>query len=316
MATEIVPTAESLRELEHTPIERVLQVIDQGLIHLPTYRELYYRWERQHWQAREIDFTPDILQWRQMAEDEQLDFIRIAASFFQGEASVTDALAPYVIAMPDEEMRFYATTQLVDESRHTIFFDRFFREVLQVDEGKVEEMLQFAQQFMNSSMRTILVDMLVDMAERLGKEPKNLALLAEGVTLYHIVIEGTMALAGQRQMLEQCRKRRLFPGFRGGFTAVARDESRHVIFGVKVLRDLTQEDHSLASVVQNAINTYAPVALDALGPVESLVPFMLERQEDPWEAQRYGLESLEKKLRVIGANTEVPSVFIPPVPVF
>ncbi|MBA2679920.1 MAG: ribonucleotide-diphosphate reductase subunit beta [Ktedonobacteraceae bacterium] len=316
MTTEAIPNTASLRELQQTPIESVLQVIDQGLVHLPSYRELYYRWERQHWQAREIDFSPDIMQWQQMDEDEQLDFIRIAASFFQGEASVTDALAPYVIAMPYEEMRFYATTQLVDESRHTIFFDRFFREVLQIDEGNIEEMLQFAQQFMNTSMRTILVDMLIDMAERLGKEPQNRALLVEGVTLYHVVIEGTMALAGQRQLLEQCRKRKLFPGFRGGFTAVARDESRHVIFGVKVLRDMIQEDPMQAYVVQRAIETYAPVALDALAPVDAFIPLMLERHEDPWEAQRYGLESLRKKLKVIGLNIEVPALPIPDVPVF
>lgn len=316
MATETIPTTASLRELQRTPVESVLQVIDQGLVHLPSYRELYYRWERQHWQAGEIDFTPDSHQWQQMEEDDQLDFIRIAASFFQGEASVTDALAPYVIAMPSEEMRFYATTQLVDESRHTIFFDRFFREVLQIDEGNIEEMLQFAQQFMNTSMRTILVDMLIDMAERLGGNPKNRELLVEGVTLYHVIIEGTMALAGQRQLLEQCRKRKLFPAFRGGFTAVARDESRHVIFGVKVLRDMLHDDPAYAPVIQRAIETYAPVALDALAPVDTFIPLMLERHEDPWEAQRYGLESLRKKLKVIGLNIEIPTLPVPDVPIF
>lgn len=316
MATEAAPLAASLRQLQQTPIDSVLQVIDQGLIHLPTYRELYYRWERQHWQAHEIDFTPDILQWRQLDEDMQLDFIRLAASFFQGEASVTDALAPYVIAMPNEEMRFYVTTQLVDEARHTIFFDRFFREVLQVDEGSVEEMLQFAQQFMNMSQQTILVDMLADMATRLANDPHDLTLLVEGVTLYHIVLEGTMALAGQRQMLEQCRKKNLFPAFRGGFTAVARDESRHVIFGVKVLRDLTQENPAYARVVQEAIQTYAPIALDALAPAEAFIPTMLARHEDPWEAQRYGQESLRKKLKVIGLNIEVPPLTAPSAPAF
>src|SRR5262249_51450880 len=108
----------------------------------------------------------------------------------------------------------------------------------------------------------------------------------------------------------------LFPGFRGGFTAVARDESRHVIFGVKVLRDMIQEDPGQAHVVRNAIETYAPIALDALAPPDALIPFMLEHREDPWESQRYGLESLRKKLRVIGLNTEVPSMIIPDVPVF
>ena len=134
---------------------------------------------------------------------------------------------------------------------------------------------------MNMSMRTILVDMLVDMAQRLRNDPEDRNLLVEGVTLYHIIIEGTMALAGQRQMLEQCRKRNLFPAFRGGFTAVARDESRHVIFGVKVLRDIIQEDHSYAYTVYKALEMYAPVALDALAPVDAFIPSLLERREDP-----------------------------------
>jgi len=316
MSIDLSVPAASLRQLEQTPIDSVLRVIDEGLIHLPSYRELYYRWERQHWQAQDIDFTPDILQWRHMTEDEQLDFIRVTASFFQGEASVTDALAPYVMAMPDEEMRFYATTQLVDESRHTIFFDRFFREVLQVNEGKIEEMLLFAQQFMNTSARMILIDMLMDMAQRLRADLQNRELLVEGVTLYHIVLEGTMALAGQRQLLEQCRRKNLFPAFRGGFTAVARDESRHVIFGVRLLRDFTQEDNAYAHVVQRAIDMYAPIALDALAPLDAAIPLMLSQRQDPWAAQRYGQESLRKKLKVIGLDIEVPALALPDVPVF
>src|SRR5579885_3817788 len=97
----------SLAELQHTPIDTVLNIIDHGLVHLPSYRELYYRWERQQWQAQDIDFTPDVMQWNRMTEDEWDDVIDIIASFFQGEASVTEALAPYIVAMPDEEMRLY-----------------------------------------------------------------------------------------------------------------------------------------------------------------------------------------------------------------
>src|SRR5689334_5554710 len=157
MSLELSSERASLQQLQQTPIDHVLQIIDQGLVHLPSYRELYYRWERQQWQAGEIDFSLDRLQWEQMTEGQQDNFLSIIASFFQGEASVTDALAPYVIAMPDEEMRFYATTQLVDETRHTVFFDRFFTEVLHVEEGNIEERLLIAQQYMNSSMRFILI---------------------------------------------------------------------------------------------------------------------------------------------------------------
>lgn len=314
MSIDSLSESASLRQLQQIPVDTVLQSIDDGLVHLPSYRDLYYRWERQHWQAREIDFSLDIIQWNRMTEEQQEQFLRIVAAFFQGEASVTDALAPYVVAMPDEEMRFFVTTQLVDESRHTIFFDRFFTEVLQVEEENIEERLQLAQQFMNTSMRFILIDSLVEIAENLRQRPEDRALLVEAVVLYHIITEGTMGLAGQRHLLEYCRRENLFPAFRGGFTAVARDESRHVLFGVKFLREMLQRDITHEAVVRKAVATYAPIALDALAPVESTIPTLLERSEDPWQAQRYGQQSLAKKLKVIGLNMELPAV--PPAPLF
>jgi len=312
MSVKTAPEAASLQQLQQTPIDDILQIIDHGLVHLPSYRELYYRWERQQWQASEIDFTPDIRQLSQMTEDEWDDVTTTMAEFFQGEASVTNALAPYIVAMPDEEMRFYVTTQLVDEARHTIFFDRFFKEVLDVDDERIEERLLLAQQFMKPAVRFILIDALTDMAQRLQHDPQNRALLIEGVTLYHVIIEGTMALAGQRRLLEQFRQKNIFPAFRGGFTAVARDESRHVLFGIKFLRDMLQEDAAYADVIRGAIETYAPVAIEALGPNEAVVGTVIARGEDPWLTQRYGQISLAKKLKVIGLSMKLPDVPSPP----
>ncbi len=308
------PESASLQQLQQTPVDTVLQIIDQGLVQLPSYRELYYRWERQQWSAQDIDFTRDLVQWNQMEEETWSELIDILASFFQGEASVTVALAPYAMAMPDEEMRFFVTTQLVDEARHTIFFDRFFKDVINVDNERIEERLQLAQQLMNASMRFILIDALTDIAQRLQKDPQNRALLVEGVTLYHIIVEGTMGVAGQRHVLEQFRQADLLPAFRGGFTAVARDESRHVLFGVKFLRDMLQQDSAYGEVIRAAINAYTPAALEALAPNQATLPDMLARGEDPWQAQRYGLSSLVKKLKVIGLSMELPVIPPPPVP--
>ena len=312
MSTEIAPEHASPIQLQRTSIDTVLSSIDQGLVHLPAYRELYYRWERQQWQVQEIDFISDRIQWEDLSEEEQEDHLYSMASFFQGEASVADALAPYVIAMPDEEMRLFATTQLVDEARHTIFFARFFEEVMGIDEGSLEETLALAREWMNPSMKHILVDSLIDIADRLRKEPHNLARLVEGVSLYHVVIEGTMALAGQRNLLERYRRENLFPGFRGGFTAVARDESRHVIFGVKFLRDMIQQNPAYVDVIRAAIQSYAPVAIKGLTPPDEAHPQMLAVGEDPWLVPRYGVDSLRKKLKVIGVEMELPSIPPPP----
>jgi ribonucleoside-diphosphate reductase beta chain len=303
----------SLTQLQQTPIDSVLHIIDEGLVHLPTYRELYYRWERQQWRAQDIDFTDDREQWAGMSQDERTMRIYGLSAFFQGEACVTDTLSPYVFAMPDEETRIFLTTQLVDEARHTVFFARFFYEVMGVEKPRMEDMLAFARQYMNPQLKYILIESLSEVADRIRQEPGNLAHLVEGITLYHVVVEGTMALAGQRGILEAYRQFNLFPAFRGGFTAVARDESRHVVFGVKFLRDMIQQDKANARVVHDAIEKYAQTAIEAITPGPEQVANILAAGQDPWVTPRYAQDSLRKKLKVIGLEMNVPSVPPPPI---
>ncbi|HEY6287790.1 MAG TPA: ribonucleotide-diphosphate reductase subunit beta [Ktedonobacteraceae bacterium] len=303
----------TLKQLQQTPIDNVLHIIDEGLVHLPTYRELYYRWERQQWRAQDIDFSGDRKQWEGMSQDERDMRMYGLSAFFQGEACVTDTFGPYVIAMPDEEMRIFATTQLVDEARHTVFFARFFKEVLGVDKEKLEDALAVAREYMNHHLKYILIDALSEVAGRIQREPGNLAHLVEGVTLYHVIVEGTMALAGQRSILEFYRMNDLFPTFRGGFTAVARDESRHVVFGVKFLREMIQQDANNAMIVHDAVEKYTPIALEGISPAPEQVQIMLANGEDPWTTPRYAQESLGKKLKVIGLSMKLPP--LPSVPV-
>jgi ribonucleoside-diphosphate reductase beta chain len=303
-----------LSQLQQTPIEAVLNIIDQGLVHLPSYRELYYRWERQQWQAQELDFSYDRQQWEGMTPEQREARMYGLSAFFKGEECVTNTLAPYVTAMPDEEMRLFLTTQLVDEARHTVFFERFFREVLGVDKGRLDDALAVAVGYMNEHLRSILIDSLSEVAERLRQEPGDLNCLIEGVTLYHIIVEGAMALAGQRSILEEYRHFDLFPAFRSGFTAVARDESRHVLFGVKFLRDMIQAEHGRARVVYETVQKYLPTALAGITPPESEIPEYLAAGIDPWRVPRYAIDSLGKKLKGIGLSMELPTV--PPPPVF
>jgi ribonucleoside-diphosphate reductase beta chain len=314
MSIELPLENASLTQLQQTPIDNVLNIIDQGLVHLPSYRELFYRWERQQWRAEEIDFSPDRVQWEKMGPEERQDRLYGLSAFFKGEACVTDTLGPYITAMPDEEMRIFLTTQLADEARHTVFFARFFKEVLGMDKTRLEDTLDDVQQYMNEHLQYILIDSLSDVAERIRQEPTNLAHLIEGITLYHVIVEGTMALAGQRSILEFYRQKNLFPAFRGGFTAVARDESRHVVFGVKFLREMIQRDAANARVVKAAIDKYTPVALTALTPADEYIPNILAMRQDPWVSPRYALDSLRKKIKVIGLSMDLPVV--PPPPMF
>ena len=186
--------------------------------------------------------------------------------------------------------------------------------MLGVERDTLEDTLEVTHDYMNAQLQYLLMDALSGVAERIRQEPRNIAHLVEGITLYHVIVEGTLALTGQRNILDFYRQNNLFPAFRGGFTAVARDESRHVVFGVKFLREMIQRDVNNAKVIQAAVNKYAPVAIKALTPEDEYIPQMLARQVDPWTAPRYAQDSLRKKLKVAGLSMELP--YVPPPPVF
>src|SRR5260370_8126453 len=308
MTIDITLESATLKELKERQIDNVLHSIDEGLVNLANYRELFYRLERKQWRAQDIDFSGGRKQWEGMWEGEGVMGMDGGVGFVQGGGCVTDTLGPYVIAMPDEEMRIFITTQLADEARHTVFFARFFKEVLGVDKEKLEDALAVARGYMNEHLKYILIDALTEVAERIQREPGNLAHLVEGITLYHVIVEGTMALAGQRSILEFYRLNDLFPAFRGGFTAVARDESRHVVFGVKFLREMIQKDASNARIAHDTIENYMPIALECISPAPEQVQIMLANGEDPWTTPRYAQESLAKKLKVIGLSMKVPQI--------
>ncbi len=66
--------------------------------------------------------------------------------------------------------------------------------------------------------------------------------LAAAVTLYHVVIEATLAQPGQHLICSYLEERDLLPAFRAGMENISADEQRHIGFGVKLLSDLKRED--------------------------------------------------------------------------
>lgn len=306
MSTDLSIEQASLTQLQQTPVDNVIAILDKGLVHLPSYQELYYRWEKQQWSTSDIDLSADRQQWQTMSEFEQLLYTYTLAPFFQGEDSVADALSFYIPCFPEVEMRLYAMTQQVDEARHTIFFARFFNEVVGMDRGMLKSTLAEARQYMNADQKYMLIEVLDTIGEKLRRNPENLDVLVEAVVIYHVLIEGTVGLAGMRTILDGFRQRGVFPGFRGGFTAVARDESRHVVFGVKFLREMIQHDQRYASVIQTSIEKYAPSALRAASPTNALFAKLQVQGINTLNSTQFARESLRKKLKVIGLNMQLP----------
>jgi ribonucleotide reductase beta subunit family protein with ferritin-like domain len=220
-------------------------VSDANLGSLPTdaisYEDLYARWERGNWKATELDFTEDARQWR----EDFTEFERTAAMwnyclFFWGEDAVADNLSPYIDAAPLEEQKYFLTTQQVDEARHAVFFKRFMQEVCGVGDGTMASGLNAIKPQLTVGFRKIF-DRLDRMADELRADHSP-AQLAAAITLYHVVIEASLAQPGQHFICSYLEERDQLPAFREGMENIAADEQRHIGFGVKILSDLNRED--------------------------------------------------------------------------
>src|SRR2546428_7095 len=257
-----------LRELGDIRIDDVLLFIDRGLENMPSYMDLYRRWESQQWAVSDLDFGPDRENWlsaSQLDKDATLWGRRL---FFTGEERVTATLAPFVWAAPTPEIEVFLSTQMVDEARHTVFFERWWREVCGTEARDMTQLLAEIRPEANEGYNTLFYERLPATAQRLASNPRDFDAFVEGVTLYHIVIEATIALTGQRFELEAMREQQLTDrGFYRGFTAIARDESRHVSFGIKVLQEAVREDPKrYAPLIQKTLVECLPLITGTLDP--------------------------------------------------
>jgi ribonucleoside-diphosphate reductase beta chain len=292
----------NLKELGDIRIDDVLSFIDRGIERMPSYMDLYDRWESQQWSVGDLDFTLDREDWLQSTEIERKATLWSHRLFFNGEERVTSTLAPFVWAAPTPEIEIFLSTQLVDEARHTVFFRRWWQEVVGTEAADLTQLLAEIRPEANVGYDTIFYDRLPATAQRLASDPRDIDAFVEGVTLYHMVIEGTIALTGQRFELEAMREvGNTDRGFYRGFTAVARDESRHVNFGIKFLQEAVRQDpERFAPLIQKTLVECLPLITGVLDPPDPRYITEFGRTES--EIVEFAFESLNKRLRAIGIN--------------
>ena len=296
---------EALQVLLDADIDKVMAGLDRIVEAAPSYAKLFSRWQRQQWNSEAFDFTEDARQWADdsLFTDEQRTFMKWSMSaFFLGEERVTTELLPFAIAAPDYEARAFLATQISDEAKHSVFFDRFYREVFGVDAVTLSENVEAQRPEMNKDYLQLFDGILHDCAETLRKDPSDLDALVRGVTVYMIVIEGMLALTGARFMIRSMKEQDWLPGFRAGFTAVNRDESRHVGFGVKFLADAIRADPRNKRTIQDTLGETLPVATLALAPPMVDDPYNFETPfgYSSSEMFEYAMKSLSKKLAAMG----------------
>ena len=117
-----------------------------------------------------------------------------------------------------------------------------------------------------------------------------------------VVIEGTLALTGARFIIRTLKERRLAARLPPGFTAVNRDESRHVGFGVKFLADAIKDDPRNAQIDRGHAQGDAAGRTLALSPPWWTTPTTSRRRSATTRREifEYAMKSLSKKLAAMG----------------
>jgi ribonucleoside-diphosphate reductase beta chain len=298
--SEPLENLEKREDLTATSDPALQSAADRGEAHLLSYNELYRLWERQQWSVYELDFTQDRVDWHErIPPDERFQRMYGLSSFFVGEQRVEAELGPMMRALPDEDMRIFLSTQIADEARHVAFFNRFYEEVGVLEADSLQGRLEETSAHLNQKFHELFDEMLKSRVDRLATEPEDLEVLVEAVTLYHMVIEGMLALTGQHFIIEFNEQAGTLPGFVEGFNNVARDEHRHVAFGARFLRDMAQRDDIYREAIVRTLGEAGPVADGVLTPpwyeegIE-LFGYTLE------ETREFAMKALERRLKVIG----------------
>jgi ribonucleoside-diphosphate reductase beta chain len=301
-ATRTGPSRTEREDFRATSDPALQRSADGGGAKLLGYGELYRLWERQQWLTQELDFSQDRIDWHErIGPDERFQRMYGLSSFFIGEQKVADELGPIMRAAPLETQRIFLCTQIADEARHVQFFDRFFSEVgVLEDADDLRDRLAALEQHLNEAFGELFDSLLRSRVDRLAQEPGDGRALIEAITLYHMVIEGMLALTGQHFIIDYNERMGTLPGFVEGFSNVARDEHRHIAFGVRFLMDQVNEDPDNRAVIQRVLEEAVPVADKVIDPPwaeeDDYELFGVSREE----THDFAATCLQRRLKVIG----------------
>jgi ribonucleoside-diphosphate reductase beta chain len=268
------------------------------LTELKSPQALYEDWEHAHWAARDIDLSGDPADWAGLDESER-DLLYFAlSSLMVAEERISTQFCGLVLAQDDEEEGSYLSTQLVDEVRHMQFYACFQDEVI-ADPRTIAAHVARSREVLGEPFKQIFDEALVRAHDRLLEDPRNREAKVDFVTIYHMVLEGTLGIVTSHFLLDLLRERELLPGFTDGYSRIAADEQRHIAYGTWFLREAVAADPAMAQVIRERIKDLLPVVAETVSP-PSEGAFDALGIDDGALAE-YGLGALNRRLALIGA---------------
>jgi ribonucleoside-diphosphate reductase beta chain len=193
---------------------------------------------RKQWDAAAIDFAPDARAWPELPDERRHRLMTLLAGFCVAEDAVAEQLTPFAdaarretLASQESLVAWTFSLQRRDEERHARLFDRIAAEVLRLPGETPAERRAAAREYTTPAILELFEELLPAMAAELEAGQTG---LGEGVSLYHMLLEGVVFNAGTNALLDDLADGAL-PGVREGVERIERDERWHVGFGLRCL---------------------------------------------------------------------------------
>jgi len=247
------------------------------------------------WNPEEIPVVEDRAHWETLNEGQREQLTKVCALFYEGEVSVSDTLAWFLVAMPDADRRMFLSTQVFEEVKHAEFFEIYFREVC----GKVDTAAYLVPEY-----RGVLVDDLRKRGETMGRaitsgDKKELdRSLTMFAAHYMGIIEGTMAVTGYDFFDDLLAKTGMFPRLHEGLRLIRADEGRHIVHGMDYLREMLAAHPEFAPPVREMFMQQAATIPVRTEFVFTPNAFDLDRER----MLQIGYDHIEQRLREAGLN--------------
>ena len=268
-------------------------------VNLKDPQRLYEDWERAHWAAQDVVLSADAAEWPGLPDNERDLLYWVLSSLMVAEERISTQFCGLVLAQDDEEEGSYLSTQLVDENRHMQFYARFQNEVV-ADPAAIGAHVERARQVLGEPFRKVFDEALVQAHDRLRSEPGSREAKVDFVTVYHMIIEGTLGITASHFLLDFLEERELLPGFADGYGRIAADEQRHIAYGTWFLREAVAEDPAMAEVVRARLVNLLPAVAESVSPPSEGAWDVLGVEDGDLGA--YGLNALTRRLNVIGVS--------------
>jgi ribonucleoside-diphosphate reductase beta chain len=210
---------------------------------------------RLQWNAHAIDLAPDVQAWPELPAERRERLTTLLAGFRVAEDAVAEELVPFADAARSAELASHETLvawvfylQRRDEQRHMQFFDRVAAELLGLAGDTPEERRAAARELAPPGLLELFEERLPEMAEELAAGRTG---LADGIGLYHMLLEGVVFEAGQHALLDDLEDG-VLPGVREGVARVEKDERWHIGFGLRCLIETRPSKELLDGVLARA----------------------------------------------------------------